>query len=55
MITHDEEFVAMMNTELNSLTGFSLPEKYFQVVREEASDGKFYSKINAVPWEDLPV
>ena len=43
----------MMKTELSSLTGFSMPEKFFQVVREEAADGKFYSKINAVDWDEL--
>ena len=53
MITHDEEFVAMMKTELSSLTGFSMPDKYFQVCREEAADGKFYSKINAIDWDEL--
>lgn len=53
LITHDEEFVAMMKTELSTLTGFSMPEKYFQVRREIASDGKYYSKISAVDWDEL--
>jgi len=53
MITHDEEFVAMMKTELSSLTGFSMPEKYFQVRREQGIDGKYYSKIDAVDWDEL--
>jgi DNA repair protein RAD50 len=53
LITHDEEFVAMMKTELSTLTGFSMPEKYFQVRRELASDGKYYSKISAVDWDEL--
>lgn len=54
LITHDEEFVAMMKTELSSMTGFSMPEKYFQVCREENHrDGKFYSKINAIDWDEL--
>jgi DNA repair protein RAD50 len=53
MITHDEEFVAMMKTELSSLTGFSMPDKYFQVCREEAADGKFYSKIHAIDLDEL--
>lgn len=43
----------MMKTELSSLTGFSMPEKFFRVCREEAADGKFYSKINAVDWDEL--
>ena len=45
VITHDEEFVSMMKSELASQSGFSMPEKYFQVRREEAADGKYYSKI----------
>ena len=51
LITHDEAFVTMMKTELCTLTGFSMPENYFQVCREEGSDGKFYSKINAIDWD----
>jgi hypothetical protein len=35
----------MMKSELASQSGFSMPEKYFQVRREEAADGKYYSKI----------
>jgi DNA repair protein RAD50 len=53
LITHDEDFVAMMKTELSSQTGFNMPEKYFQVRREEGTDGKFYSKIDAVDWDEL--
>jgi DNA repair protein RAD50 len=53
MITHDEEFVAMMKTELSSQTGFSMPEKYFQVRREKGIDGKYYSKIDAIDWDEL--
>jgi DNA repair protein RAD50 len=53
MITHDEDFVALMKTELSSQTGFSMPEKYFQVRREEGTDGKYYSKIDAIDWEEL--
>jgi DNA repair protein RAD50 len=53
LITHDEDFVGMMKTELSSQTGFSMPEKYFQVRREEGTDGKFYSKIDAIDWDEL--
>eukprot|EP00934_Nitzschia_sp_Nitz4_P008970 Nitzschia sp. Nitz4//scaffold260_size33533//17430//22260//NITZ4_007879-RA/size33533-augustus-gene-0.12-mRNA-1//1//CDS//3329544683//8960//frame0 len=53
LITHDEDFVAMMKTELSSQTGFQMPEKYFQVRREEGTDGKFYSKIDAIDWDEL--
>jgi DNA repair protein RAD50 len=53
LITHDEDFVSMMKMELSSLTGFSLPEKYFEVTREQGPDGKYYSKIHAVDWDQL--
>jgi hypothetical protein len=53
LITHDEDFVALMKTELSSQTGFPMPEKYFQVRREEGTDGKFYSKIDAIDWDEL--
>lgn len=53
MITHDEDFVSMMKTELASLANVSMPEKYFQVKREEGADGKYYSKIYAVDWDEL--
>ena len=53
LITHDEDFVAMMKTEFSSQPGFPMPEKYFQVRREAGSDGKFYSKIDAIDWEEL--
>ena len=52
-ITHDEDFVAMMKNELSSQTNFDMPEHYFQVSREEANDGKHYSKINAVGWDSI--
>jgi len=55
MITHDEEFVRMMKSELSTLTGFSMPDKYFQVRREQGVDGKFFSKIDAVDWDELPM
>jgi DNA repair protein RAD50 len=53
LITHDEDFVTLMKDELSTQTGFSLPERYFQVCREEASDGKWYSKIYGVDWDEL--
>jgi DNA repair protein RAD50 len=53
LITHDEEFVSMMKTELASLAGFSMPEKFFQVVREESADGKLYSKIKQLDWDSV--
>jgi DNA repair protein RAD50 len=53
LITHDEEFTSMMKTELSALTNFSMPDKYFQLRREEAPDGKYYSKIHAVDWDEL--
>jgi len=53
VITHDEEFVSMMKTELAGQTGFSMPEKYFQVRREEGLDNRFYSRIEAIDWDEL--
>mmetsp|Transcript_20519 Transcript_20519/g.49341 ORF Transcript_20519/g.49341 Transcript_20519/m.49341 type:complete len:1398 (+) Transcript_20519:99-4292(+) len=53
VITHDEDFVSMMKQELSSQTGFNMPERYYQVSREEGHDGRFYSKIGAVDWDDL--
>ena len=53
MITHDQDFVSMMKTELASQSSFDMPEKYFLVRREEGTDGKFYSKIDAIDWEEL--
>jgi DNA repair protein RAD50 len=51
IITHDEDFVSILKTELSTLTGFAMPEKYFKVRREEAVDGKHYSKIDAIDWD----
>lgn len=53
VITHDEDFVTIMKNELSAHTGFSMPERYFQVSREEGSDGKHYSKIHAIDWDEL--
>ena len=43
----------MMKTELSTIADFPMPEKYFLVTREEAADGKFYSKIDAADFDDL--
>mmetsp|Transcript_9009 Transcript_9009/g.11264 ORF Transcript_9009/g.11264 Transcript_9009/m.11264 type:complete len:1428 (+) Transcript_9009:162-4445(+) len=54
IITHDEDFVTMMKNELATQSGkFPMPDKYFQVSREEGQDGCFYSKINAIDWDEL--
>jgi len=53
IITHDEEFVTMMKHELSSQTGFDMPERYFQVSREESHDGCYYSKIKAIDWDEI--
>ena len=50
LITHDDTFISMMKDELSSQTGFSMPENYFHVRREQASDHKFYSKIDRCDW-----
>lgn len=52
-ITHDEEFISLMKTELAAHSSFSMPEKFFRVHREMASDGKYYSKITATDWEEI--
>ena len=53
LITHDEDFVVMLKNELSTQSNVSMPEKYFQIRREEGMDGKYYSKIDAVDWEEL--
>ena len=53
IITHDDKFVGMMKNELSTYTGFTMPERYFQVSRQEGNDGCYYSKINCVDWDDL--
>jgi len=53
VITHDEDFVSMMKQELSAQTGFNMPERYYQVSREEGHDGRFYSKIHAIDWDEL--
>ena len=53
IITHDEDFVVMMKNELSAHSSFNMPERYFHVAREESSDGKFYSKISAIDWDEI--
>ena len=53
IITHDEDFVSMMKNELAAHTGFNMPERYFQVSREESNDGKYYSKITSIDWDEI--
>lgn len=53
LITHDEDFVALMKTELATHTGFSMPERYFQVSRQQGNDGCYYSKIHSIDWDEL--
>uniref|UniRef100_A0A7S3Y9Z4 DNA repair protein RAD50 n=1 Tax=Heterosigma akashiwo TaxID=2829 RepID=A0A7S3Y9Z4_HETAK len=52
-ITHDEEFVAMMRNELASHAGFSMPEYFYRVSREELRAGRFYSRIDRNDWAEL--
>ena len=52
-VTHDEGFVSMMKTAISTHTGFSMPDKYFQVRQEEGIDGKHYSEIDAMDWDEL--
>jgi len=55
VITHDEEFVKLMSTELAANAEFSLPEYYFRVSREESDEGtgKFFSHIERLNWQNL--
>ena len=43
----------MMKRELATTPTIPMPDRYFQVSREEADDGKFYSKISAVNWDEI--
>lgn len=53
-ITHDEEFVRLMNTELSMNTEFQKPNFYFRVSREEDGNStKFFSHIERIPWDDM--
>ena len=54
-ITHDEEFVRLMSTELAAAGQLGgLPEHYFRISREEAPEhGKFFSRIERVSWDEL--
>jgi DNA repair protein RAD50 len=54
-ITHDEEFVKLMNSELVANSEFSMPEYYFKVSREEDDEGKgrYFSKIERCAWEEI--
>ena len=53
IITHDEPFVSMLKQELSASPEIPMPERYFQVSREPADDGKYYSKITAVDWDEI--
>ena len=53
IITHDEDFVVMMKRELATSPDIPMPERYFQVSREEGDDGKYYSKITGVNWDEI--
>lgn len=53
-ITHDEDFVQSMRTELASNKDFNLPEYYFRVYRQEdGHTGRYFSHIERIPWEDM--
>eukprot|EP01035_Chromulina_nebulosa_P017059 gene17059-22570_t len=53
-ITHDEDFVRMMNIELSANLDFRKPEFYYRVSRaEEENTGKFFSQIERISWEDM--
>mmetsp|Transcript_6504 Transcript_6504/g.20926 ORF Transcript_6504/g.20926 Transcript_6504/m.20926 type:complete len:202 (+) Transcript_6504:31-636(+) len=52
VITHDEEFISSMRNELASLAGFSMPEHYWRVSRENIQ-GRHYSRIDKCDMENL--
>jgi len=45
----------MMKQELGTQTqgSFSMPESYFFISRKEGNDGKHYSKIEKIDWDEL--
>ncbi|KAG5180571.1 P-loop containing nucleoside triphosphate hydrolase protein [Tribonema minus] len=51
VITHDEEFVGTMRTQLGSIAGFNMPEYYWCVSREQTCgpSGQFYSRMTRKP------
>ena len=53
VITHDEEFIATLRTEMAAQAGSSMPEHYWRISREEVGQGKFYSKIDKIPMDQL--
>jgi DNA repair protein RAD50 len=54
IITHDEDFVKLMNEELSAMREFAPPECYFRISRQEdGTSGKFFSHIEKIPWEDM--
>jgi DNA repair protein RAD50 len=53
-ITHDEDFVRVMKNELSAQANIDMPDFYFRVFRKEKNHtGKFFSKIERIPWEDM--
>ena len=53
-ITHDEDFVRVMKNELSAQANINMPDFYFRVFRKEKDHtGKFFSKIERIPWEDM--
>lgn len=52
-ITHDEEFVDMIRSELNYSSDFGTPEYYFRIYRElDEQHGRYFSHIRRMPWEE---
>jgi hypothetical protein len=53
---HDQTLIASSHPPPSAISLFlrtPQPERYYQVSREEGHDGRFYSKISAVDWDDL--
>ena len=51
-ITHDIQFVDMMNQELQA-QGHTTPEFYWRVQREDLGAGRYFSRIDRIDWAEL--
>jgi hypothetical protein len=49
-----QDFVKMISQELSASPDFALPEHFWRIAREEdAGNGKFFSRIERVLWQDM--
>mmetsp|Transcript_3087 Transcript_3087/g.9405 ORF Transcript_3087/g.9405 Transcript_3087/m.9405 type:complete len:830 (+) Transcript_3087:1230-3719(+) len=52
VITHDEEFIGTLRTELAAQAGASMPEHYWRISREDLG-GRHFSRIDKIPMDQL--